>query len=333
MSATLAVNLMAQDPPARFIETVKFVEAAGFSHMFVADSSLHARDVYPYMTLLATNTTSLRTGPLVTHPYTRHPAINLNALATINEISGGRVCINIGAGDRPVLELGYPMAKTKVLREAICVIRELQKGQAVHFAGETFRLEDAALRYGRPQDMPLYVTATGPKMLELAGEVGDGVLFFPGTDRRCVQYALDHIDSGARRAGRDGQGRFLACCVYGALDDDYARAREACLPIAAWFPQTSPQYAELIGVPAETIDRIRDVYSGGHFDESREAFRLVSDEMVEAFTMCGNAAHWIEKLQAIAAMGVSTIVIYPMVADKLGMIRRIADEVLPHFRG
>jgi 5,10-methylenetetrahydromethanopterin reductase len=331
MGATLGINLMAADPPARFIEVARFVEAAGFSHMFVADSSLHARDVFPYLTLLATQTTRIRLGPSVLHPYTRHPAINANALATVNELAGGRVVVNIGAGDRPVMELGYPIARVDVVREAVEVIRLALEGRPASFAGRTFRLDRAALRYGRPGGMPVYVTASGPRMLEMAGEVADGVLFLAGSDPRCVRFALDRIAAGAARAGRKLSDLLLGCNIYGALEDDRAAAHAACRPIAAWFPQTAPHYAELIGVPSERIGAIRAAYAGGHFDEARAALDLVTDEMVEAFALAGDTAVWIERLEAIQALGVDLFVIYPMVPDKLGTIRRIAEEILPRF--
>jgi 5,10-methylenetetrahydromethanopterin reductase len=332
MGATFAINLMAVDPPPRFIEVAQFVERAGFSHMFVADSSLHARDVFPYLTLLATHTTSIRLGPSVIHPYTRHPAVNANALATVNELAGGRVVVNIGAGDRPVMELGYPIAKVAVVREAVAVIRRLLAGGSASFAGETFRLQGAAIRHGRPEGMPVYVTASGPRMLEMAGEIADGVLFLAGSDPRCVRYALDRIAVGAARSGRKLSDLLLGCNIYGALEDDPAVAYAACRSIAAWFPQTSPQYAELIGVPPEHIAAIRAAYAGGHFDEARRALELVTDDMVEAFALAGNTAVWIDRLAALQALGVNLFVIYPMVADKLGTIRRIAEEILPRFR-
>ena len=78
---------MALDPPDTFVRLVREVEAGGFDYMWVADSSLHARYCYSYLTLVATNTSHVRLGPNCTHPYTRHPAINLNALATLDEIS------------------------------------------------------------------------------------------------------------------------------------------------------------------------------------------------------------------------------------------------------
>ncbi len=328
--ATLGVNLMAVDPPDRYVECARLAEAAGFSHMFVADSSLHAHDLYPYLTLLALNTRRIRIGPLVVHPYTRHPAVNANALATVNEIAGGRVIANIGAGDRPVRELGHPVAKVGVVREAVAAIRRLLAGERVDFAGEAFRLEGAALRFGRPA-MPLFVTASGPRMLELAGEVADGVFFLAGSDPRCVRFALDHVAAGARRAGRSPDALVRACCLYGALDDDLGRARQASRSIAAWFPQTAPAYAELVGVPPERVAAIRGAYAGGHFDEAQAALALVTDEMVDAFAMAGGPRRWVERMKALEELGVDLFVIFPMVEDRIGTIRRLAAEVLPHF--
>ena len=149
----------------------------------------------------------------------------------------------------------------------------------------TFRLQGAAIRHGRPEGMPVYVTASGPRMLEMAGEIADGVLFLAGSDPRCVRYALDRIAAGAERSGRKLSDLFLGCNIYGALEEDPAVAYAACRSIAAWFPQTSPQYAELIGVPSERIAAIRAAYGGGHFDEARRALELVTDDMIEAFRL------------------------------------------------
>jgi 5,10-methylenetetrahydromethanopterin reductase len=332
MGVTVGINLMPQLDPKRFVDVARFVDGAGFSHLFVADSSLHAHDVYPYLTLVAEHTGNVTIGPLVTHPYTRHPAINLNAMATVNEIAQGRAVMNIGAGDRPVMELGFPLSRLAVLREAIEVMRSLSKGEAVSLEGETFRLHDAALRYGRPA-MPLFVTASGPRMLELAGELADGVVFHSGSARAGIDFALEHIAAGAARSGRQLSDLTLGCAVYGALDDDLEKARAACRPIAAWFPQTSPQYARLLGVEDARIEAIRRAYRGGHFDESEEAFRMVSDEMVDAFSLAGDPALWIERFQAIQAAGADFVVVFPMVEDKVGMIERLAADVVPVFAG
>jgi alkanesulfonate monooxygenase SsuD/methylene tetrahydromethanopterin reductase-like flavin-dependent oxidoreductase (luciferase family) len=105
------LTLMAVDPPEPFLDMVRFADESAYDFMWVCDSSLHDRYVYCYLTLLATNSKNLLFGPNCTHPHTRHPAMNFNALCTLDKLSGGRTVMNLGAGDRPVMELGFKMAK------------------------------------------------------------------------------------------------------------------------------------------------------------------------------------------------------------------------------
>src|SRR5437762_12803153 len=119
------VTLQGVEPPRTFQQQVRDIEDAGFTHLWVTDSSLHARYVYSYLTLAALNSKLLRLGTGVTHPYTRHPAMNVNAIATLDEISEGRAIFGIGAGDSPTIELGYAPAKVQVVREMIQLTRRL----------------------------------------------------------------------------------------------------------------------------------------------------------------------------------------------------------------
>src|SRR5689334_20270408 len=119
------------DPPEAFLEYVRTIEDGGFDYLWVCDSSLHARDVIAYLTLAAVNTTRLKLGVSVFQPYTRHPAIDVNAILTLNEISKGRAMMAVGAGDRPQLELGYTPAPVQLVKEMIDVSRKLMRGEAV----------------------------------------------------------------------------------------------------------------------------------------------------------------------------------------------------------
>src|SRR5439155_410032 len=137
----------------------------------------NARDVYAYLALVATTSRRLAFGPNCTHPYTRHPAITVNAIATLHELSGGRARLALGAGDRPVTELGHRAAPVATVRETIAVARALTAGGDVTREGP-IRLARARLTLRLPSPLPIYVAASGARMLELGGEVADGVLFF-----------------------------------------------------------------------------------------------------------------------------------------------------------
>src|SRR6266700_1480584 len=125
------------DPPPVFLEYVRAIEDLGFADLWVCDSSLHARDVFAYLTLAATHTRRVRLGVSVFQPYTRHPAIDVNGMATINEISGGRVSMAVGAGDRPQLELGFRPAPVRLVREMIQVCRRRMADGVIMMSGGT----------------------------------------------------------------------------------------------------------------------------------------------------------------------------------------------------
>ncbi|MDR7468359.1 MAG: LLM class flavin-dependent oxidoreductase [Armatimonadota bacterium] len=324
----IGITTMATEPPARFCELVEAVEAAGLDELWVCDSSLHARDLYVALTLVATHSSRLAFGPNCTHPFTRHPAITANALAALQELSGGRARLAIGAGDRPVGELGYRPAPVAVVRQMLELVRRLHRGETVDAPGPIV-LKRAHLASPPLQPVPLYVSASGPRMLELGGEVADGVLFLAGLWPACLEYALQRIAAGAARAGRELSSLDIGCTVAGSLREDLELARRECVPLAAWFPQTAGVYAELAGVSPETVAAIRADYAGGHFDAARRAFAHVTDPMVERFTVAGGPELWVRRLKDVLALGIRHLNIFLLSGDKLGMVRDLAEKVLP----
>jgi 5,10-methylenetetrahydromethanopterin reductase len=331
MSLRVGVTLMATEPPERFRELVALVDAAGFDELWVCDSSLHARDVYAYLALVATASPRLAFGPNCTHPYSRHPAISVNAIATLHELSGGRARLAVGAGDRPVGELGHRPAPVATVRAMLELARALTAGGEVSRSGP-IALERGRLTVRLPSPLPIYVAASGARMLALGGEVADGVLFFSGVHAPCVEWALARIADGARAAGRDVATLDVACTVAGSLGEDAVLARRECVPMAAWFPQTAPVYAELAGVPDEVAQRIRAAYAGGHFDGAHGAFSHVTDAMVDRFTIAGGAELWRRRLKDLLALGVRHLNVFVLSRDQRGMLEALARDVLPAVR-
>jgi len=332
VSVRVGVTLMATEPPDRFRELVGLVDDAGFDELWVCDSSLHARDVYAYLALAATTSRRLAFGPNCTHPYTRHPAVTVNAIATLHELSGGRARLALGAGDRPVTELGHRAAPVATVREAIAVARALTAGGEVTREGP-IRLARGRLTMTLPAPLPIYVAASGARMLELGGEVADGVLFFSGVHPPCVEWALARVGDGARRAGRDPASLDVACTVAGSLCEDAQLARRDCVPMVAWFPQTAPIYAGLAGVPDDVTARIRAAYAGGHFDGAHGAFAHVTGEMVDRFTVAGGAELWRRRFKELVALGIRHLNVFVLSRDVRGMLESLARDVLPAVRG
>jgi len=235
----------AYEPPL-FGDMVAEIDALGFDHLWLTDSSLHARNPYAYLTLAATRSSRLTLGTAVTNPLTRHPAITAAAAATVDEISGGRMIMGIGAGDRPLLALGMKPASVDSLRASIGALRALWSGAHVDVEDVAFSLRDAHLRFPARADIPVFISASGPRTLELAGEIADGVILLVGLFPEALAWALEHVDRGAAKAGRDRP--HVAVFAYGSIDDDEDRALESARSIAAWFPQTAPVICELAGL-------------------------------------------------------------------------------------
>ena len=316
------VVLQGAYPPSEFISMVEGIDALGFSHLWVTDSSLHARNSYAYLTLAATRSPRLLLGTAVTNPLTRHPAVTGVAAATVDEISEGRMILGIGAGDRPLLALGMRPARLATLRSSIEAIRALWSGEDVSVDGQGFVLDHAHMRFGARPDIPIYISASGPKTLELAGEVADGVILLVGLFPEALSWALEHVDRGAARAGKARP--HIAVFAYGAIDDDREVAIGSARTIAAWFPQTAPAICELWGLPADLVDSVRVRYAGGEFQEAEQAAALLPDAFVRSVALAGDAADARARIAAVAEAGADSIHVFPLGANRMHTIESFA---------
>ena len=333
MAPTFGITYLAADAPRQFIDLVRLAEDSGFDYVWVADTSLYARDVYSYLTLCALHTSHVKIGPNCTHPYTRHPAVNFNILATLDELSGGRAIMNLGAGGGTMKELGYKLAPLKDVREMIALGRQLLSGGPVEATIQGLNVRGARLRNLARKELPIYLTASGPRMLQLGGELCDGVVFMPGVDTACIRLALDNIRKGAEVAGRAVSQLDLACCVFGALSENRDAARQACRPVAAWFAQSQPQYVEIAGIPGRQVEAIKAAFSGSaHGPEAKAAAALVTEEMIDKFTLAGNASDFQAGIERVLAAGVQHLEFFPEGPDRAGMTRLFGKHVMPRFK-
>jgi 5,10-methylenetetrahydromethanopterin reductase len=323
MTLRSGVVLQGAYPPGEFRSMVERVDALGFSNLWLTDSSLHARNSYAYLTLAAMTSPRLLLGTAVTNPLTRHPAITAAAAATVDEISEGRMILGIGAGDRPLLALGMAPARLASVRAAVGAVRALWSGAEVTIEDPAFELHDAHLRFGARPDIPVYISASGPKTLELAGEIADGVILLVGLFPEALEWAIDHVDRGAATAGRPRP--HVAVFAYGAIDDDAAAALASARLIAAWFPQTAPVICELAGLPSSLIDQVRERYAGGEFQEAGEAAHLLPDEFVRMVALAGDAKQARGRLEAVAAAGADSVHVFPLGPRRMQTIEAFSE--------
>ncbi|MBM9468688.1 LLM class flavin-dependent oxidoreductase [Nakamurella leprariae] len=301
-------------PSAQFGDMVTEIERLGFDEFWLTDSSLHSKYSPMYLAIAAMRTARMTLGNAVTNPVTRHPALGAVAAATLNEMSGGRAVYGLGAGDRPLLALGLRPAKLALLEDAIVAARELWTGATVTRQYRGFALDDAHMRFDVPTEIPVWISASGPKTLELAGRVADGVVLLAGLHPDGLRYALEHIDRGVQQAGRTERPK-ISVFGYGAVDDDRERALAAARTIAAWFPQTAPVYCELAGLDPALIERVRGMYQGGEFQEAAKAAALLPEDFVHRMSLSGDKAAVAEHITNLEALGVDGFTVFPLGGD------------------
>ena len=154
----------------RTIALTRQAEEAGFSYGWLFDAHVPFREVYPLLTLMAINTTHMRLGTCVTNPATREPSVTASALATLDEISGGRMDLGIGRGDSAVRVLGKPPTSMKTLEQAVTLIRDLVEGRRTEYEGAGLELS-----WTGKWKLPVWVAGYGPMALALTGRIADGL--------------------------------------------------------------------------------------------------------------------------------------------------------------
>jgi alkanesulfonate monooxygenase SsuD/methylene tetrahydromethanopterin reductase-like flavin-dependent oxidoreductase (luciferase family) len=313
------------------MESVEAAEQAGYGYAWFIDSQILWQDVYVYMTSALARTERIVVGTAVTNPYTRHLTVTASAFATLAQIHPGRLMLGIGRGDSAVRTMGLNPVPTKVFRDSIPVLRDLM-------AGRTVRLNDADVHFRwvtEPVDVPICMSATGPKNLRAAGALADWVMLYVGINPRSVSWAIDHVRAGAADAGRDPDAvRFsilTAMWVSEDQDDAWARCRWAPAACANHIEDTmkrNPQH----GMP-ETMTRLvqaRDEYDyyAGHLDSRADHTAYLSGELVDDFAIAGPPEKCMEKLRALADLGIAEVST-AYLNGETEQLARVGREIVP----
>jgi 5,10-methylenetetrahydromethanopterin reductase len=290
-----SVNIMPEVPVTDVVELARHAEEMGFCRCWVYDEGLAARDVYMNLAAIAAATERVLVGPGITNPFTRHPGATASAIATLDEISGGRAFLGIGAGGSLTLgplSIEHRYSLTAV-REMIQACRGLFSGDVINFEGRYFGLTDARLEYGRP-DTEIWLAGRGPKMLALGGEVADGVML-EFIHRELLDREFERVRSAAASAGNLP----VICYSTVIVTDEAAMARTK--PHMTYRLVDSPGVVkEMMGIGDEEVAEIRDAMKGG----LDVAGRLIRDEWVLPFVISGSIDECVAQIRALDAAGV-----------------------------
>lgn len=320
------VGLFPTESPLRLRQLTLLAEELGYDHVWFGDSQNIWRESSVTMAAAAVGTERIVFGTGVTNAVTRHRSLLASTWATLSELTGGRVALGIGTGDSSLRTMGLTPLKLAELEEAVDELRRLLRGEEVHEAvsGSPYRL--AYLR--EPLEVPIYIAASAPKILRLAGRIADGVIMLVGTDPRFLEGALAAVEAGAKDGGRTLADLHIVLWTPTAIDDDGRAARDLVRAHVARVV-IRPLPAEIGTDQMEAIERIKQGYDYyHHMDTEAGHADDVTDDLVDLFALAGTVDECAARLRTIVAAGVDQVSIVPFVrpgGDRAATMRTFAE--------
>ncbi|MGA2804355.1 MAG: LLM class flavin-dependent oxidoreductase [Acidimicrobiales bacterium] len=331
MSTQVAVYLQDAHTVREGMEIARYAESKGFHAIWQAESRLVREATVPMASFLAV-TERIKVGSGVVNTWTRNPALLASTFSTLDDLAPGRVILGIGAWWEPLAsKVGVHRTKPLLaMRETVEVVRALLADQNVTYDGEFVHLDGVELDYvhqeRRPKDVPIYIGATGMQMMELAGEIADGVVLNYLVSPVYNDMAMDHLEKGAHRAGRSATDLDRPQLVVCSLDEDRTAALDAARLLVTQYLGQQPHIMKASGVPESLLDDIGKILTWpATAEEVEAASKLVPDDIVQMITASGTADECKAKVAEYVHRGCTCPILYPLGADVRAMIDAFAD--------
>ncbi len=338
-------------PVADSLDMIRKADELGFYGCYSADETWH-KDMWLLFAAAADKTSNIRFGPSLSPIALREPTLIVQALATLDELTGGRTECVFSIGNFGLLaQYGIDWAKTKPLsrvKEAHQVMRTFLDEGSINHDGEFYNYS-GLFTFARPvqEHVPILVGAMrGPKSFQFAGEASDGVHHALSYSREAYDYLVENVRAGAERAGRDWKELDIgAWCVF-VVSDDSAAAKQAARSMVGFYISSMPrEQLARHGLDADDLQPIVEALGRGAIDE---AIELTSPEVAETLSISGSPDEVVAKIRDnIAAAGVNHMILaitdpamvkaftgreLTGVPDVQGQLQLVHDEVMPAFR-
>jgi 5,10-methylenetetrahydromethanopterin reductase len=332
------------------VEMVKTADELGFYACYSVDETWH-KDPYVLFAAAADKTERIRFGPNVTHVFLREPTLICQQIATLDELTQGRMELLVSTGNFGLLgQYGIDWAGRKPLsrlREAIHVMRTFLDEGAITFEGDFFQY-NGLYTFARPvQDrLPIKMGAMkGPRSFETAGELADGVHHALSYSREAYDYMAEHVGKGAERAGRDASELDLGAWVVTVVSEDSAAAKHAARILVAFYISSMP--AEQLARHGIDADELAPVVAALGAGDVAKAVQLFEPRYAEKLSLAGTPEEVVEKIRTdIQPAGINHMILalsdaglvklfsgedVPGVPDINGQLRLVAEGVMPAF--
>jgi 5,10-methylenetetrahydromethanopterin reductase len=310
------------------MKLAQYAEQKGFEAIWHAESRL-ARDALTPLAAMAAVTNKIKLGTGVINNWTRNVALTAVSFLTLDELSDGRSLLGVGAWWDPLAsKVGIERKKPlKAMREYVTVLQRLFRMENVTFDGEFVKVQDIRLDvvYGdpsTPHNIPIYIGATGWDMIELTGEIADGLLLNYLVSPNYNRQALEHLKKGVAKAGRRFEAIDRPQLIVCSLDEDVDKAIDSARPLVAQYLGQQPHIAKASGVKESLIEEVKSALGGwpakpGGLEKAKQ---LVDDDLVRLITASGTADDCLKKVEEYNSTGCTCPILYPLADNVHAMI-------------
>ena len=324
------------DGLASLRDRARLAEEMGFDYIGIGDSQSLFRELYVSLSVVAMSTSSVRLGPTVTNPLTRHPAVTAAAIASVNELSDGRAFLGIGTGDSAVLNLDLKPARMAQVHDYLQAVRSVLSGESADYRGDRIHVR-------WPEGtVPIAMSAEGPRTLALAGSVADAAIVHTGLTGEVLDDTVARIREGERAAGRDqGTVEVWAFAKCNIADSREIAIDEIKMALAASGHHAFRFTLDGKNVPVELREPVailqREYVAAEHEQVGNTRNAQLTDELgltsylTDRFAVAGTPGECLSKVSAIAAHGVDVLLITAIGPRPDEIIRRFGEEVIARF--
>ena len=331
----IGVVLQCTPPAARVIDLARRAETYGFSHVWTFDSHILWEEPYVIYSKILDETRKVIVGPMVTNPATRDITVTASVFSTLNEMYGNRTVIGIGRGDSAVRVTNGKPVSVAELRQAVVDIKGLVNGESIEYNGNSLRLPWAGA-----SRTDVYVAAYGPKVLALAGEVGDGFIL-QLADPSIAEWTIKAVRDAASAAGRNPDDIYICVAAPAYVTDGSPEALAHARDQLRWFGgMVGNHVADIVerygetgsGVPQALTDYIKE-RKGYDYNQHGKAGNdhtdFVPDEIIDRFCIIGTPEEHLRRIEELEALGVHQFAVYLQHDDKDATLTAYGEKIIP----
>ena len=321
MSERMALYLQDAHDLREALDFVRYPEERGFEAVWQAESRL-VRDAIVPMAAYAAVTNRIHVGSGVINNWTRNIGLLAATYLTLDDLAPDRIICGIGAWWDPLARnVGIERRKPlTAMRETVEVLRRLLNMERVTFHGEFVHVDGIELDvvHGRrePRNVPIMIGATGPKMMELTGEIADGAVLNYCVPPEYNDQALELLENGAKKSGRTLDDIDRPQLVVCSVDPNHDRAIDTTRELLTQYLAQQPHIAKASGVSQDVIDEIQSIlgWPATH-EQIRQAKHLVPNDLILRITASGTPDEARSKVDEYSKHGATCPILYPVGGD------------------